>query len=220
MTWKKLVLKNFKLYGITDLKEYDENLPDKVDEAYRGGVDIVQLRSKTLTDSELFRLSTRLKVIAENNRKLFFINDRPDIALMVGAHGVHIGQDDLPVSEIKKLVCAAKEELFIGKSTHSLQQALDTAKEGVDYVGIGPIYSTPTKPGRPSIGLEVVREVQKRVNLPSVAIGGIDNSNINDVLNTGASRIAMVRALFESENIHDTAKHFTELISRKILTHV
>lgn len=173
---------------------------DKIDRAYAGGADIVQLRSKTLTDAALYRLGLKIRKIADRRHKLLFVNDRVDLALALGADGVHVGQDDLPVSVVRKMARAAKRRFWIGKSTHSLDQALSAARERPDYIGVGPIFSTPTKKLYTPVGLNLIRQIRNRVRLPFVVIGGINSLNITQVLQAGATRVAVVRAIFSAED--------------------
>lgn len=213
MTWKKSLFQNFKLYAITDLKSQDPEILKKIEAAYRGGADIVQIRSKSLSDSELLRVAQKARIIADQQEKLLFINDRADLAIAANADGIHVGQDDLPVETIRALAKAAGVSLFIGKSTHSLEQALAAQKEKVNYIGVGPVFSTPTKPGRRPVGLELVREVSRAIEIPFVAIGGIDEANVESVLNAGANRIAVVRAIFDAKDITYAAQNLCEKIS-------
>jgi thiamine-phosphate pyrophosphorylase len=210
MNWKKKAFDNFKLYAVTDLGDEDPEIFKKVEAAYRGGADIVQLRSKTLTDEALYRVGVRFRKIADRFRKLFFVNDRPDLALAVGADGVHVGQDDLPIPAVRKLLNG--ERLFIGLSTHSLKQALAGAREEVDYIGVGPIFETPTKPAYSAVGLDLIRQVNSKVRLPFVCIGGIDEKNVGEVLGAGARRVAVVRALFGARDVYRAAKTLREKI--------
>lgn len=204
MNWKKTVFKNFRLYAITDLRAEDAEIFRKVEAAYRGGADIVQLRSKTLTDGALYRLGLRFRKIADRYRKLFFVNDRPDLALAVKADGVHLGQDDLPIEAVRKILKGRK--IFVGRSTHSLAQAVATAAEGVDYIGVGPIFGTPTKPTYQPVGTNLIREVKRRVKIPFVSIGGIDEKNIREVIVAGATRVAVVRAIFGAADVYQATK--------------
>lgn len=214
MNWKESVFKNFSLYAVTDLKGEDESILKKIDQAYRGGVDIVQLRSKVLSDAALVRLGRKIRKIADKRRKLFFVNDRPDIALATGADGLHIGQDDLPVSFLRHLEKKSKVKWWIGKSTHSFGQARQTQNEAVDYIGVGPVFGTPTKPDYPPVGTSLIKKVKKIIRKPFVVIGGIDHSNVNQVLEAGATRIAVVRALFAANDTYKAAKQFSEEIKR------
>lgn len=212
MNWKRTVFKNFRLYAITDLGDEDPAVFNKVEAAYRGGADIIQLRSKVLSDRALYRMGLRFRKIADQYRRLFFVNDRPDLALAVGADGVHLGQDDLPVAGVRGILKGRK--IWIGRSTHSLDQALAAAEEGVDYIGVGPIFETPTKPGYRPVGLRLIRQVKKKVRLPFVCIGGIDRHNVDQVLAAGALRIAVVRAVFGARNVFQAAKDLKETLLR------
>lgn len=199
MDWAEKVFKNFRLYAVTDLKAENGDILRRIHQAYRGGVDIVQLRSKVLTDAALLRLGLKVGQLALKHHKLFFINDRVDLALACKAHGVHLGQDDLPVAVAKKLAKAAGRKLWVGKSTHHLKQALDAQREGADYIGVGPVFATPTKPGKKAVGLEFVRQAAATIRIPWVAIGGIDQKNLSSLIRSGAKRVAVVRAIFSSK---------------------
>jgi thiamine-phosphate pyrophosphorylase len=212
MSWKEEVFQNFKLYAVTDLRGDSPEVLGKIEAAYDGGADIVQLRSKHLTDRALYELGKKIRLIAESKRKLFFVNDRPDLALAVEADGVHLGQDDLTVAVVRQLFLKAGKRLWIGKSTHSLEQGRAAILENPDYLGVGPVFGTPTKPGYKPAGLEYVKQAAKEFTVPFVAIGGIDQSNIKEVLGAGASRIAVVRAIFDAENVAESAQKLREEI--------
>ncbi len=200
MTWKEKVFHNFRLYAVTDLKDTKTTILRKIEQAYDGGVDIVQLRSKTLSDNALILLGKEIRKIANKKRKLFFVNDRPDLALVLQADGLHIGQDDIPVKAVRQLMQKVGHPMFLGKSTHSIKQAIDTAKEDVDYVGVGPVFATPTKKDYIPVGLTLINKVQSRISKPFVAIGGINKDTIDDVLAAGATRVAVVRAIFSARD--------------------
>jgi thiamine-phosphate pyrophosphorylase len=212
MNWKQKVFNTFRLYAVTDLKDSKKNILKKIEKAYAAGVDIVQLRSKVLMDAELVRIGLEIRKIAHAQKKLFFVNDRLDIALALQADGLHIGQHDMPVSEVRKICKRCRVDLFLGKSTHSLTQAVRSAQEDVDYIGIGPIYATPTKKDYIPIGLSLINKVQSRVSKPCVAIGGIDHTTINDVLKSGAKRIAVVRAVFGSGDVSKAVRQLKRSI--------
>ena len=202
MNWKKECLKNFSLYAITDLKTEDPEMLKTIECALRGGVDMVQLRSKALSDRTLFELGKKIRTLTNRMKKLFIINDRVDLALALETDGVHLGQDDLPMASARRIV--GKDQL-IGRSTHNLKQALEAEREGADYIGFGPIFGTPTKPTYPPIGLGQIAQVMKRVRIPVVCIGGIDRSNVAQVLQAGARRIAVVRAIFAAQDPYRSA---------------
>ena len=210
MNWKKKAFENFKLYAITDLDREDTGIFRKVEAAYQGGADIVQLRSKTLADGALYRLGIQFRKIANRYRKLFFVNDRPDLALAVGADGVHLGQDDLPPEGVQKVLKG--KGIFVGRSTHSLAEALAAVREGADYIGVGPVFKTPTKPTYEPVGLDLVREVRRRIKIPFVVIGGINSKNISGVLSAGATRVAVVRAVFGAPDVYQATKRLREAL--------
>lgn len=170
---------------------------DFLEAAVRGGVDIVQLRMKDAPDDEILAAAERVA----RHQVLLIINDRPDLVAAAGADGVHVGQDDMPVEEARALVGA---ERLIGLSTHTPEQ-VDGAG-AADYIGVGPVYSTPTKPGRPAVGLELVRYASERASVPYFAIGGMNVDNLPAVRAAGAERVAVVRALTETEDPESVAR--------------
>lgn len=200
------IFKSFCLYAVTDMKTPDESYLDKVRAAYEGGADIVQLRAKTFTDRELYRWGLKFRKIADEYGKLFFVNNRPDVAIAVAADGIHLGQDDLSLAAVREICRKAGVSPWIGKSTHRLDQALAAEAEDADYIGVGPIFSTPTKKDYPAVGLSLVRDVAQNVPVPFVCIGGIDLSNMDQVLEAGARRIAAVRAIFEAGDVYETTR--------------
>ncbi len=161
--------------------------------ALRGGADVVQLRLKESSDEEILAAARRFKQACQAHGALFILNDRPELAARADADGVHLGQDDMPVPDARLIVGS---ERLIGLSTHTPQQVV--AARDVDYIGVGPVHSTPTKPGRPAVGLDLVRYAAARATVPFFAIGGIDVENAPSVRDAGARRIAVVRALSEA----------------------
>jgi thiamine-phosphate pyrophosphorylase len=182
-------LRQARLYLICD------DQPDAfLEEALRGGVDLVQLRIKRRSDEAILDVARRFGAVCARHGVLFVVNDRPDLAVAAGADGVHVGQDDIAVSEARAIV---GEERLVGLSTHSPAQ-IDAAA-GADYIGVGPVHATPTKPGRAAVGLDLVRYAAEHATVPFFAIGGIDGSNVDAVRQAGAERIAVARALTEAE---------------------
>lgn len=160
-----------------------------------GGVDIVQLRMKGVGDDELLAAGRRFAGVCRAHGALFVLNDRPDLVDAVGADGVHVGQDDVPVAAARALV---GPERLVGLSTHSPAQIDAAGIADVDYIGVGPVFATPTKPGRPAVGHALVEYAATNASVPFFAIGGIDGSNVGTVHAAGASRVAVVRALTEA----------------------
>ncbi len=160
------------------------------EEACNGNAKIIQLRDKKISKKELLELAIKMRKITKKTNTLLIINDHLDIALISDADGVHLGQDDLPINQAREI---APKGFLIGKSTHSFKQAVKAEKEGADYIGIGPVYKTPTKEDYIPIGIDVAREVIEQANIPVVAIGGIDFINIDNIIDIGFKNIAMVR---------------------------
>ena len=167
-------------------------LPDLLRGAVTGGVDIVQLRDKQLSDEALIAIAHAARVLCERLGALLIVNDRPHVALEAGADGVHVGQDDLPVAEVREIV---GPNTLIGLSTHAATEIDAVDGELVDYIGVGPVHETPTKPGRPAVGLELVRYAAAHASVPFFAIGGLDEANIGEVLDAGATRVCVLRAI-------------------------
>ena len=174
-----------RLYFVTDA--VSEAL---LDAALRGGVDVVQLRDKSLRDDDLVAAAEPFRRACERHGALFVLNDRPDLVDRCGADGVHVGQEDVPVAEARRIV---GPDRLVGLSTHSREQMLDA--HGADSIGVGTIFATPTKPDNDTAGLELVRTARYAAQLPWFAIGGIDRSNVDEVVANGASGIAVVRAI-------------------------
>ena len=158
---------------------------------------MVQYRWKSGNDLERLAQAKELRSICQHFEALFIINDRIDIALAVEADGVHLGQEDLPTKLARSLI---GDEKLLGRSTHCLSQLQQAEKEGCDYLGIGPINNTQTKPQIKPVGLKYVKEASNATQLPCFAIGGINNSNVKDVRTAGAERIAVVSAIMNANN--------------------
>jgi thiamine-phosphate pyrophosphorylase len=166
---------------------------DVVPAALRGGVDVVQLREKDAGDDEIAAAGRALRALCDEHGALLVINDRADLAVACGADGVHVGQGDEPVAAVREVV---GQRLFIGLSTHSPEQ-VDAADRDpdVDYLGVGPVYETATKPDVDPVGLELVRYAAAHAHKPWFAIGGIDSARVQAVGDAGAERVAVVRAI-------------------------
>ncbi|MGA7988809.1 MAG: thiamine phosphate synthase [Candidatus Dormiibacterota bacterium] len=195
-----------RLYLVTDARAAQGDLAAFLDAVLTAGVDVVQLRQKDAEAGDLLRWSTVFRAATDRHGALFIINDRPDVAVTAGADGVHIGQNDLPPDAVRGIT---GPDLLIGLSTHSRME-LDDAAPQPDYLCIGPVHATPTKPGRPATGLKPVhhaawRERQGIERRPWFAIGGIDPATLPDVVEAGASRIVVVRAITESRDPASTS---------------
>jgi thiamine-phosphate pyrophosphorylase len=182
-------LRSARLYLVIDAAAAARVVPT----ALEGGVDIVQLREKSAPDAAVIEAGKSLRAVCDEHGALLIVNDRPDLALACGADGVHVGQDDMALDEARALV---GDDLIVGISTHSPEQVDAALGSTADYLGVGPVYSTPTKPGREPVGLELVRYAAAHASdKPWFAIGGIDQRNARAVADAGATRIAVVRAI-------------------------
>lgn len=165
--------------------------------AIRGGVDVVQIREKTLPDARLLESLAVAREVTRSHGVPLVVNDRADLAVLAGADYVHVGQDDLPVEAARRF------GLGVGQSTHAPAE-IDLS--AADYIGVGPVFATPTKAGRPAVGLELVRYAAGRAPVPWFAIGGIDRTTVADVLAAGATRIAVVRAIVDAPDPEGAAR--------------
>jgi thiamine-phosphate pyrophosphorylase len=187
-------LRDAHLYFVADRA----GLGRALDGALRGGADLVQLRDKTATDDELAPAAAWVAERCAAHGALFILNDRPDLAAALGADGVHVGQDDTPVAEARAIV---GDDAVVGLSTHSIAQADAGARSGADYIAVGPVHATPTKEGRPAIGLDPVRHAAAHVHgVPWFAIGGIDPATAGAVVAAGATRAVIVRAIANADD--------------------
>ena len=174
-----------------------KSLPGVVRASLKAGVKIVQLRDKTKDITEFYKNALLIKGFTAN-KALFIINDRADIARLSRSDGLHLGQRDLPLKAARQILGSNK---IIGKSCHSLKQAIKAQEEGADYISIGPIFKTPTKPEYNPVGLKLLKEARARLKIPVVAIGGINKDNIGLVKKSGAKIIAVVRAICQAKDI-------------------
>jgi thiamine-phosphate pyrophosphorylase len=178
--------------------------------ALRGGADMVQLRDKRLDDDSLLEAAARLGGICREHGVLFWLNDRPDLALAAGADGVHVGQDDASPGEVREQV---GDRLLIGVSTHSAEQFDAALGSEADQLSVGPVWETPTKPGRPATGLDYVRYAAAHGGeRPWFAIGGIDEGNVAEVVEAGARSVVVVRAIRDAADPEGAARRLREAL--------
>ncbi len=182
------------------------DLADFLEEVLAGGVDAVQLREKGIEARRELALLEVVRTVAARHGALWSVNDRADVAHAGGADILHLGQDDLPVPDARRLL---GDDVLIGRSTHDAAQvAAADVEPGVDYFCVGPTWPTPTKPGRPAPGLELTRYAARTATRPWFAIGGIDLDNLDQVLTAGATRVVVVRALTEAADPRAAAEAF------------
>lgn len=213
--YKKYRLDGKKLYLVTDRTQFEneDDFLNAVASALKGGVQIVQLREKTATAREFTALGRKVRELCALYDAIFIINDRVDIAMAVKADGVHLGQHDMDIASAREILGS---EVIIGLSTHCPEHALNAIETGADYIGVGPVYTTPTKPGRQAVGLDYVKWAAENVSIPWFAIGGMDANNLAEVVAAGASRVAAVRAIINADSQEQAAGRFLEGLSLKV----
>ena len=188
-----------RLYAIVDLGYVEPaRVPFVTEQLVLGGVDLIQLRAKKSSLAEIAQLGKAMRAIIPADGPVFILNDHPQLVPEIGADGIHVGQDDLSVAEARK---QAGGNVMVGKSTHAFDQAIAAEKEGADYIGVGPIYATPTKPDYIPVGPALIGQVRAAVRVPQFCIGGINEATLPQVIAAGARRVVIVSALLQSEDI-------------------
>jgi thiamine-phosphate pyrophosphorylase len=200
---------DFDLYVVTDPMR---NHVEVARSSIAGGVKAIQLRDKTASKKQLSSWAKQICKLTKKSRVTFIVNDYLDIAKQVDADGVHLGQDDLKKGSISQARKRLGEDRIIGISTHSLNQAVSAARQGADYVSVGPVFGTPSKPGIKPVGIELLRRVKKKVKVPIVAIGGINQSNIHKIKKAGIERVAVIRAVVSARNIKAAAARLRKIL--------
>lgn len=198
-----------RLYYVTDSRTE----PAVLRAALEGGADMLQLRDPDADDDELLEAAATFRELCDEHGALFWVNDRPDLALRVRADGVHVGQDDMNPEDAAQV---AGGELLVGLSTHSPEQLERGIASGADQLSVGPVWETPTKPGRPAAGLDYVRHAaERRPPVPWFAIGGIDADNVAGVVEAGAERAVVVRAIRDAADPRAAAATIRSALERR-----
>lgn len=190
-----MTLEGARLYLVSTARTRAGDLADLVPELAASGVDVLQLREKERSPDEIQVLASPILEACRSAGIPFIVNDHPEVAAALGADGVHVGQDDVPVSDARQTTGG-----IVGLSTHSRVQIERAGELGPDYIAVGPVFETPTKEGRPAVGTELVSFAAERVRIPWFAIGGINLTTIDEVVAAGARRVVVVRAITESED--------------------
>lgn len=210
MSSKKKLLEKSRLYVIVDKKTLGNRpILNTVNNIFDKGVDIIQLRDKISKKDDVLKEAYALSRLLSNTKTLFIINDYIDIAKIVNSDGIHLGQQDCSVETARKLLGKDK---IIGISCHNLNQARNAQDKGADYVSIGPIFSTPTKPEYKAIDRKLIREIKKSIRIPFFVIGGINENNINGVLAWGAKRVAVCRAICRQDNVNRATRNLKKIL--------
>lgn len=209
----KSALATATLYGILDLGYVArQDLEQRTQDLCDAGVDVVQLRAKGHSPEDILAMARSVQSIVKNAAIPFIINDFPEIAASIQADGVHIGQDDGSLAQVRAIVGT---QMLVGRSTHSVDQARAALAEGFDYIGFGPLFPTPTKVGRPGIGMENIATVERDVGskIPVFCIGGIHFANLAEVKAAGARRVVIVSALWQSQDLAASVRQVKSILS-------
>lgn len=206
---KQALLDDKNIYLITSQNniENEDDFIDKVAQILNAGVKLIQYREKNKSARYMIKTAKKLRQLCSMYNALLIINDRVDIAKIVDADGVHLGQDDIDILSARKIL---GDDKIIGISTHKPQDAIEAQDNGADYIGVGPVFKTPTKPNTDPVGLEYVNWVKNNIKIPFYAIGSIDENNVADVVKAGAARIAVIRALMNSNDVNKTVNIFNK----------
>lgn len=189
------------LYAVTDRAWVGEqSFYEQVESALKGGITCLQLREKELDAGEFLKEAQVIGKLCKKYNVTFIINDNVDIALKCGADGVHVGQEDMKASDVRKMI---GEDMILGVSAHNVEEAKEAVKNGADYLGVGAVFTTTTKKNVSQMPIDTLREICNSVDVPIVAIGGIKKSNIHMLNGSGVDGVALVSAVFSAENIED-----------------
>ncbi|MFH1336053.1 MAG: thiamine phosphate synthase [Candidatus Zixiibacteriota bacterium] len=200
---KKELLSKIQLYVIADKEICGKmDIEEVVTQAIEGGAEMVQYRDKESDDDNFLETAAKLQAICNANNIPFIVNDRVEIAKKMDADGVHVGQEDMPLAEVKRKLNPAK---IIGVSATSIEQAMEAERGGADYVGVGPIFDTSSKKIDKPLGLDLIRETKDNLSIPFFAIGGINLNNLDGLILAGGIRIAVISALVLSNNVKFSA---------------
>lgn len=195
---------------ITDRRSCDLTCEEMCLAVLRSGVKWIQYRDKDKTRGEFYNEALRLRRVTRDFNAILVINDHSDIAIAVDADGVHLGQDDLPLKEAQRII---GRDRIIGISTHSLEQAIEAERGGADYIGLGPVFHTITKDAGAPMGIGMLREIKEQVHIPVIAIGGINLTNLESVLDAGADAIAVATGILKG-NITENTNRFMDIIRK------
>lgn len=205
----KLCKKAMRLYAVTDRSWLNgRTLYEQVEEALKGGVTCVQLREKNLSEDEFLKEAIELNALCKKYNVPFIINDNVEIAVKCNADGIHVGQSDMNALEVKKII---NSEMLLGVSASTVEEAVKAEKAGADYIGVGAVFPTGTKTDAADVSYETLKEICETISIPVVAIGGISEKNILELKNSGIDGVAVVSAIFASENIENSCRKLLEL---------
>ncbi len=201
--------KTMLLYAVTDRAWVGrQSLYEQVESALKGGATCIQLREKELDDEAFLDEAVRIRALCKQYGVPFFINDNVDIAVKCHADGIHVGQDDMEAGRVREIV---GDDMMIGVSVHSVEEALEAVKNGADCLGVGAVFSTSTKSDADVLPMETLRDICAAVDIPVVAIGGIGKDNISSLAHTGVDGVALVSAVFSAQDIESECRLLRKL---------
>jgi thiamine-phosphate pyrophosphorylase len=201
-----------RLYVILDAALTGARMAEDARMLTEEGVRLIQYRSKTATAREQLAVGRQLAEIFESTQTTFIVNDRPDVAVLCGAAGVHVGQDDLSVEDARKVV---GDKLWVGVSTHNMEQVRRAAQSSADYVAVGPVYATGTKENPdPVVGTELIRQARRETEKPLVAIGGITLGRAGEVMEAGADAVVVIADIWKAPDARERVREYQKLLSR------
>lgn len=206
--------KHMLLYAVTDRSWLNgESLYEQVEEALKGGVTCVQLREKELDDEDFLKEAIEIKELCKKYRVPFFINDNVGVAIKCHADGIHVGQEDMETSKVREMV---GDDMMIGVSAHTVEEAVEAVKCGADCLGVGAMFTTSTKKDADVLPMSVLKDICQAVDIPVVAIGGIGKSNIKELAGTGVDGVALVSAIFSADDIESECRELRKLSEEMI----
>ena len=203
---------DYSLYLCTDRSIMsDTSIEECVEKSLKGGVSVVQIREKDCPGKEFLQIAKSVKEITKRYNVPLIINDRVDVAIAVGADGVHVGQDDLPCAIVRSMV---GEDMIIGVSASSLTEALKAQQDGADYIGVGAMFATDTKTDAKVVSMEELDRIRREVSIPIVVIGGINKTTLPDFIGKGIDRIAVVSAIVSQNDIESAARELKSMVHK------
>lgn len=202
---------DFRFYLITDRRQLKVPFYQGIEEALKGGVRALQLREKDIPVKELYEMAYKIRELTHRYGARLFINDRLDVALSVGADGVHLARTGIPLRAVQRVT---GKGMLIGVSTHTIEEAIGAESEGADFITFGPVYETPSKKKYgPPVGIERLKEVTEKVSIPVFGLGGIKADRVVDILKSGAWGVALISAILSSDDIEGESMKFMRLLS-------
>lgn len=210
----KLNKKDLKLYAVTDRHWVGkQTLLEQVEEALKNGVTMVQLREKELNEADFIKEAVAMRELCHKYHVPFIVNDNVEIAIKSHADGIHVGQEDMAARDVRKLV---GYEMILGVSAHNVEEAITAQENGADYLGIGAVFSTDTKKDATDVSLAVLREITDKVNIPTVAIGGINKENILQLKGSGIDGVSIISAIFGAKSIGQASRELLDLAEKVV----